>query len=347
MDAQHDPTQVNEGGVPASSAPHTPTDLPPVPTDLPPVPAAAPAEPPSTPEPVADGPDTAEAPTDADNTAVPEVPEPVAPAPEEAVPPLDATQLNPAVQAAQTETAPEGEMPPAPAADAAWLNNQPKKKMSPAVIGGIAVAIVAVIAIAVFAFGSMGSNGGAEPPAAIEADDERDEKPATKEEDAPEKEPAAEEDVDDATGGTIHAGTIDTSSNYSFSVESALIGTEEYTDTVCVLLVGTFTNESDETVSFGSTLGTVAQQGGYELSEVYLSGASQFNYNEIAPGQSIPVFIAWELVDGTSDVSITVTDMYHYAEEVVFEQSYTIDELIANSNAYVDSLEGFDEGMDV
>ena len=39
--------------------------------------------------------------------------------------------------------------------------------------------------------------------------------------------------------------------------------------------------------------------------------------------------------------------MYHYAEAVVFEQSYTIDELIANSNAYVDSLEGFDEGMDV
>lgn len=333
MDAQHDPTRVNEDDAPASSAPHAPTDLPPVPTDLPPVPEAAPAAAPSEPETAE--PEPANAPHDA------------APAPAEAVPPLDATQLNPAVQAAQTETAPEGEMPPAPAADAAWLNNQPKKKMSPAVIGGIAIAIVAVIAIAVFAFGSMGSNGGAEPPAAIEADDERDEKPATKEEDAQEEEPAAEEDADDATGGTIHAGTIDTSSNYSFSVESALIGTEEYTDAVCVLLVGTFTNESDETVSFGSTLGTVAQQGGYELSEVYLSGASQFNYNEIAPGQSIPVFIAWELVDGTSDVSITVTDMYHYAEAVVFEQSYTIDELIANSNAYVDSLEGFDEGMDV
>lgn len=333
MDAQHDPTRVNEGDAPASSAPHAPTDLPPVPTDLPPVPEAAPAAAPSEPETAE--PEPANAPHDA------------APAPAEAVPPLDATQLNPAVQAAQTETAPEGEMPPAPAADAAWLNNQPKKKMSPAVVGGIAIAIVAVIAIAVFAFGSMGSNGGAEPPAAIEADDERDEKPATKEEDAQEEEPAAEEDADDATGGTIHAGTIDTSSNYSFSVESALIGTEEYTDAVCVLLVGTFTNESDETVSFGSTLGTVAQQGGYELSEVYLSGASQFNYNEIAPGQSIPVFIAWELVDGTSDVSITVTDMYHYAEAVVFEQSYTIDELIANSNAYVDSLEGFDEGMDV
>lgn len=346
MDAQHDPTRASEGGTAQTPMmPHAPTDLPPVPTDLPPVPTTEPIEPPSTSEPVADGPDTAAAPSDADDTAAVETPAPAAPA--EAVPPLDATQLNPAVQAAQTETAPEGEMPPAPAADAAWLNNQPKKKMSPAVIGGIAIAIVAVIAIAVFAFGSMGSNGGAEPPAAIEADDERDEKPATKEEDAQEEEPAAEEDADDATGGTIHAGTIDTSSNYSFSVESALIGTEEYTDAVCVLLVGTFTNESDETVSFGSTLGTVAQQGGYELSEVYLSGASQFNYNEIAPGQSIPVFIAWELVDGTSDVSITVTDMYHYAEAVVFEQSYTIDELIANSNAYVDSLEGFDEGMDV
>lgn len=331
MDAQHDP-RVNEGDAPASSAPHAPTDLPPVPTDLPPVPEAAPAAAPSEPETAE--PEPANAPHDA------------APAPAEAVPPLDATQLNPAVRAAQTETAPEGEMPPAPAADAAWLNNQPKKKMSPAVIGGIAIAIVAVIAIAVFAFGSMGSNGGAEPPAAIEADDERDEKPATKEEDAQEEEPAAEEDADDATGGTIHAGTIDTSSNYSFSVESALIGTEEYTDAVCVLLVGTFTNESDETVSFESTLDAEAVQGGYTLTEAYLSGASEFNYGEIAPGQSIPVFIAWELVDGTSDVSITVTDMYHYAEAVVFEQTYTIDELVANSNAYVDSLEGFSEGMD-
>ncbi len=339
------PNDMNEKNTDATGGAslHAPVDLPPVPTadDTPPAPAEAPEAPQADAAP-------------ADDTAPATGPAPAADAAPTTADSLDATQLNPAMQAAQAapqeppaSAAGKTDIPPAPASDgAAWLENQPKKKVNPVLIGGIAVAVIAVIAIAFFAL-SGGAGESPSEPAAITANDDGD-KPAAKDDaDEPDQEePATKDDADDGDTGTIHAGTVDTSSKYSFSVESALIGTDEYTDTVCVLLVGTFTNESDETVSFESTLDAEAVQGGYTLTEAYLSGASEFNYGEIAPGQSIPVFIAWELVDGTSDVSITVTDMYHYAEAVVFEQTYTIDELVANSNAYVDSLEGFSEGMD-
>lgn len=165
--------------------------------------------------------------------------------------------------------------------------------------------------------------------------------------DTPYDAPSASQDAGGSEAGdpepdddVIIAGGVDTASKYTFDVETAVVGLDEYSETPVVILMGEFTNDSDETVSFSGALSGSASQDGYSLDEAYLQGASAFNYESIAPGKTVPVFIGWELWDGESDVEILVRDQYHYAKEVVYEETFTIDELLANTKAFADELDG-------
>ena len=142
----------------------------------------------------------------------------------------------------------------------------------------------------------------------------------------------------------IVAGSVDTSSKFSFSVEEAIIGIS-YSDEPIVVLAGTFTNNSDETISFSWALEATAVQDGYKLSTAYLSGSSDYNYNEIAPGSTIPIFIAWEIIDGESDITLTVIDSQHYAKEEVYSNTFTIDELISNTEKFQGAEEIIEEAL--
>ena len=71
----------------------------------------------------------------------------------------------------------------------------------------------------------------------------------------------------------------------------------------------------------------------------YLSGAYSFNSNDIAPGKSIPIFLSWKLNDARNDVEIKIVDNNHYAKEILFEQSYSIDELIKNTEKLESELD--------
>ena len=156
--------------------------------------------------------------------------------------------------------------------------------------------------------------------------------------------PKVTEDDDDV----IVAGTVDTSSNFSFNVEGAFVGMDEYSDEPEVILVCEFTNNSEKTISYGSALDAVAFQGGHELRSAYLRGAGAYTYENIEPGNSVPVLIGWKLVSVSDDVKITVVDRQHYAKEVLFEQSYTIDELIENSRKFVEEFGGIiNEGQEL
>lgn len=150
----------------------------------------------------------------------------------------------------------------------------------------------------------------------------------------------AESGDPDPDDDVIIAGGVDTSSKYAFEVDAAVVGLDEYSEAPVVVLVGEFTNESDETVSFSDALGAVATQDGRELDSAYLRGADAFNYESIAPGKTVPVFVGWELRDGESDVEIAVYDQYHYAKQSVFEGAFAIDELLANTEALAGELEG-------
>jgi len=148
-----------------------------------------------------------------------------------------------------------------------------------------------------------------------------------------------------ATADTIKAGSADTSSKFSFRVDAAVIGINENYTAPAVFLVGEFTNNSDESMSFSSVVDAKAQQGGYSLSSSYITGASTFNYNDIEPGTTIPVIIGYELFDLDTDVTITATDSTHYANEVLFTQTYTINELINNTRYFADQYGIIDEEL--
>lgn len=161
---------------------------------------------------------------------------------------------------------------------------------------------------------------------------------AKPEESSSEKPKTVEDDSDD--DDVIVAGTVDTSSNYSFDVQGAFVGMDEYSEDAVVILVCEFTNNSDEVISYGSALDAEAFQSGYSLKTAYLRGAGDYTYEKIEPGKTISIFIGWKLVSASDDVEITVIDRYHYAKEVLFEGSFTIDELIENSKKFVDEYGG-------
>jgi len=142
----------------------------------------------------------------------------------------------------------------------------------------------------------------------------------------------------------IVADSVDTSSKFSFSVDEALVGLS-YDEEAIVVLVGTFTNNSDESISFSWALEATAMQNGYTLPATYISGSGDYNYNEIAPGSTIPIFIGWKIADSQNDITLTVIDSQHYAKVEIYSQTFTIDELIKNTENYQDSDDAIDKPL--
>lgn len=124
---------------------------------------------------------------------------------------------------------------------------------------------------------------------------------------------------------------VDLSSNFKFVEDSTIIGFNR--DDVVVLCVGEFTNNSDETLSLNSAVICDAFQGGKELDKAYIHSLDDFDYSykDIEPGTSVPVFFAFDVVDAEDSIKLTITDRQGFAEEVIFEKEYTIDQLIENT----------------
>lgn len=135
-------------------------------------------------------------------------------------------------------------------------------------------------------------------------------------------------------------------SAYEFSMDEILIGYSDYNDDYVVVMVGEFTNNSDEDISFSTALDITARQSGMEMQSTYVPGASSYNSNNISPGTTIMVALAWELNSSEDDVSITIIDRYSYNKMTVFEETYTIDELLDNTLNYMDADEFTDEAID-
>jgi len=135
----------------------------------------------------------------------------------------------------------------------------------------------------------------------------------------------------------IVAGTVDTSSEYEFEVRGAFIGADEYSDDPMVILVAEFTNLSDKSISYGFALDAAAFQGGRELKTAYL-GFGTGIYDEIEPGVTTTVLVAWKLQNIADSVEITVVDSRHYAKEMLFKETYTIEQLVKNTLEYIDEF---------
>ncbi|MCL2807480.1 MAG: DUF5067 domain-containing protein [Coriobacteriia bacterium] len=165
---------------------------------------------------------------------------------------------------------------------------------------------------------------------------EAEDKKVSSDNESSDKEDAPKDDDDDV----IVAGTVDTSSDYSFVVKGAFVGMDEYSDDPVVILVGEFSNDSKETISYGYALDASVFQSGRELQTAYLRGASAYTYENIEPGVTSTVLLGWKLVSAQDTVEITVLDRRHYAKEVLFNKTFTIEELIDNTIKFIDEFSG-------
>ena len=135
-------------------------------------------------------------------------------------------------------------------------------------------------------------------------------------------------------------------SAYEFKMDGIYIGYADYVDGYVVVMEGEFTNNSEEVISFQSALDTQARQSGMEMQYAYVPGASFYNINSISPGTTIGVAMAWELNSAENDVSITVIDRNSYNNMIIFDQTYTIEELLRNALSDADMAEFADEMVD-
>ena len=139
----------------------------------------------------------------------------------------------------------------------------------------------------------------------------------------------------------IVAGSIDTSSKFAFDIKTALIGTDHYDDDkVIVLCIGEFTNNSDEIMDFSSIVDVEVRQDGFELDRATSLAFSKLNYAEIRPGESIPIILGYDMLT-YGNVDIVCKDYTHYAKEVLFQGSYSIDELIENTDALISDYDDY------
>ena len=140
--------------------------------------------------------------------------------------------------------------------------------------------------------------------------------------------------------------TVVAESAYEFKMDGIYIGYADYVDGYVVVMEGEFTNNSEEVISFQSALDRQARQSGMEMQYAYVPGASFYNINSISPGTTIGVAMAWELNSAENDVSITVIDRNSYNNMIIFDQTYTIEELLRNALSDADMAEFADEMVD-
>ncbi|SDB25452.1 hypothetical protein SAMN02910298_01280 [Pseudobutyrivibrio sp. YE44] len=157
-----------------------------------------------------------------------------------------------------------------------------------------------------------------------------------------EKEDKKDDKKDDDNSGVIVAKSVDTSSKFAYNVTNAVIGTDPYDDsTFIVYVIGTFENNSDEAMDFSSIVDLTVKQGAFDLDRSYTRSLSKLNYAEIQPGESIPIIMGYKLLSGKENVDIQAVDSRHYAKQVLFEHSYTIEELVNNTNEVIDEYDDY------
>lgn len=85
------------------------------------------------------------------------------------------------------------------------------------------------------------------------------------------------------------------------------------------------------------------RQGGLSLDRYYIMGVSGYNSEEILPGSTGTAVLCYELRSLEDDVDIVIVDNTHYADPIILEESYTINELLEATIALYGDIEALDE----
>lgn len=149
-------------------------------------------------------------------------------------------------------------------------------------------------------------------------------------------------EVSTASEDTIVAELLTVKSAFELEVTDYLMGMDDDGAAFALFLVD-FTNNSDENATFSYDMNVDIRQGGLSLDRYYITGVSGYNSEEILPGSTGIAVLCYELRSLEDDVDIVIIDNTHYADPIIPEESYTINELLEATIALYGDIEDLDE----
>lgn len=145
-----------------------------------------------------------------------------------------------------------------------------------------------------------------------------------------------------ASEDTIVAEILTVESAFELEITDYLMGMDDDGAAFALFLVD-FTNNSDENATFSYDMNVDIRQGGLSLDRYYIMGVSGYNSEEILPGSTGTAVLCYELRSLEDDVDIVIVDNTHYADPIILEESYTINELLEATIALYGDIEALDE----
>lgn len=145
-----------------------------------------------------------------------------------------------------------------------------------------------------------------------------------------------------ASDDTIVAEILTVESAFELEITDYLMGVDDDGVPFALFLVD-FTNNSDENATFSYDVSVDIRQGGLSLDRYYIMGVSNYNSEEILPGTTGTAVLCYELRSLEDNVDIVIIDDTHYADPIILEESYTINELVDATVELYGALEALDE----
>lgn len=145
-----------------------------------------------------------------------------------------------------------------------------------------------------------------------------------------------------ASDDTIVAEILTVASNFELEITDYMMGVDDDGVPFALFLVD-FTNNSDENATFAYDMSVDIRQGGLSLDRYYIMGVSSYNSEEVLPGSTGIAVLCYELRSLEDNVDIVIIDDTHYADPIILEESYTINELLDATVELYGALEELDE----
>lgn len=111
-------------------------------------------------------------------------------------------------------------------------------------------------------------------------------------------------------------------SEYGVTIDDASLSTD-YQGNPAVIVTYTWTNNSDKATSFAVALHAKCFQDGVQCDTAIVTGTDSNYMTEVKPGASSTVQLAYA-VSGTSDVTIEVTDLISFSDEILAEKTFSL-----------------------
>lgn len=109
---------------------------------------------------------------------------------------------------------------------------------------------------------------------------------------------------------------------YTVSIDSATL-TEDYSGAAAVVVTYTWTNNSDSTTSFATSLYAKCFQDGVQCDTAIVSGMDSNYMTDVKPGVTNTVQQAYK-VNGTSPVTVEVTELISLNKDILAEREFTL-----------------------